>query len=176
MLPYHTNLFYFVLKMFWSIAFSSGIFMLMYILNKFHVGGLFQIVITASLGVMPHILNMVALKANEERKKAWNEKLKLNVKYMVEDLTRENPELGRTVLIMEEDDDATANNLSIVKGNIQYESSVWCISSVYKIKFIVLRYILLSEHPLPLLAFTVNLSTYYLLLIISTYYFMTLPL
>ena len=132
MLPYHTNLFYFVLKMFWSIAFSSGIFMLMYILNKFHVGGLVQIVITASLGVMPHILNMVALKANEERKKAWNEKLKLNVKYMVEDLTRENPELGRTVLIMEgrtvlimeDDDDATANNLGIVEENIQCESSV----------------------------------------------------
>ena len=104
MLPYHTNLFYFVLKMFWSIAFSSGIFMLMYILNKFHVGGLVQIVITASLGVMPHILNMVALKANEERKKAWNEKLKLNVKYMVEELIREGPALARTVLIIEQGD------------------------------------------------------------------------
>ena len=104
MLPYHTNLFYFVLKMFWSIAFSSGIFMLMYILNKFHVGGLVQIVITASLGVMPHILNMVALKANEERKKAWNEKLKLNVKYMVEELIREDPALARTVLIIEQGD------------------------------------------------------------------------
>ena len=104
MLPYHTNLFYFVLKMFWSIAFSSGIFMLMYMLNKFHVGGLFQIVITASVGVMPHVFNMLVLKANEERKKAWNEKLKLNVKYMVEELTREDRELARTVLIIEQDD------------------------------------------------------------------------
>ena len=104
MLPYHTNLFYFVLKMFWSIAFSSGIFMLMYMLSKFHVGALFQIVITASLGVMPHVFNMLVLKANEERKKAWNEKLKLNVKYMVEELIREDRELARTVLIIEQDD------------------------------------------------------------------------
>ena len=107
MLPYHTNLFYFVLKMFWSIAFSSGIFMLMYMLNKFNVSGLVQIVITASLGVMPHVFNMLALKANEERKKAWNEKLKLNVKYMVEELIREDPELARTVLIIEQGDGET---------------------------------------------------------------------
>ena len=126
MLPYHTNLFYFVLKMFWSIAFSSGIFMLMYILNKFHVGGLVQIVITASLGVMPHILNMVALKANEERKKAWNEKLKLNVKYMVEDLTREDRELARTVLIIEQDDGVrySSPQFTLLKVLLDWKHSV----------------------------------------------------
>ena len=42
---------------------------------------------------MPHVLSMVAFKTSEESKKAWEEKLKLNVKYMVEDLLRDDPEL-----------------------------------------------------------------------------------
>ena len=127
MLPYHTNLFYFVLKIFWAIAFSSGIFMLMYMLDKFHVGGLFQIVITASLGVMPHVFNTLALKANEERKKAWNEKLKLNVKYMVEELIREDRELARTVLIIEQDDGEIhySPQLTFLKVLLDWKHSVF---------------------------------------------------
>ena len=126
MLPYHINLFYFVLKMFWSIAFSSGIFMLMYMLNEFNVSGLVQIVITASLGVMPHILNMVALKTNEERKKAWTEELKLNVKYMVEDLTRDDPALARTVLIIEQDDGEIhySPQFTLLKALLDWKHSV----------------------------------------------------
>ena len=122
LLPYDTNLFYCGLKMIWSIAFSLIIFALINMLNEFNVTGL--VVTTASLGVMPYIFNMVLSKTSEAKTKAWNDQLKMNVKYMVERLTREDPELGRTVLIMEEDDDATANNLSIVEENIQYESSV----------------------------------------------------
>ena len=128
LLPYDTNLFYCGLKMVWSIAFSLSIFALINMLNEFNVTGLFRIVTTASLGVMPYIFNMVGLKTSEAKTKAWNDQLKINVKYMVEDLTREDPELARTVLIMEEemeeDDDATANSISIVEENIQYESSV----------------------------------------------------
>ena len=124
LLPYDTNLFYCGLKMVWSTAFSLSIFALINLLNEFNVTGLVQIVTTASVGVMPYIFNMVASKTSEAKTKAWNEQLKMNVKYMVEDLTREDPELGRTVLIMEEDDDATANSISIVEENIQYESSV----------------------------------------------------
>ena len=70
LLPYDTNLFYFGLKMFWSIAFSLGIFALINMLSEFNVTGVIQVVTTASLGVMPHILNMVGLKTSEERKKA----------------------------------------------------------------------------------------------------------
>ena len=124
MLPYDTNLFYCGLKMVWSIAFSLGIFALINLLNELNVNGLVQIVTTASVSVMPHVFNMVASKTSEAKTKAWNDQLKMNVKYMVEALTREDPELARTVLIMEEDDDATANSISVVEENIQYESSV----------------------------------------------------
>ena len=102
-LPYDTNLFYFGLKIFWAIAFSLGILALINMLNEFNVTGLVQVVTTASLGVMPHIFNMVGSKTSEAKTKVHNENLKLNVKYMVEELIREDPELARTVLIMEQD-------------------------------------------------------------------------
>ena len=103
LLPYDTNLFYFGLKMFWSIAFSLGIFALINMLNQFNVTGLVQVVTTASLGVMPHIFNIVGLKTSEEGKKAWNEKFKFNVKNLVEELICEDPALARTMLIIEQD-------------------------------------------------------------------------
>ena len=103
LLPYDTNLFYFALKIFWAIAFSLGILALINMLNELNVTGLVQVVTTASLGVIPHIFNMVASKTSEAKTKAHNEKLKLNVKYMVQELIRENPELARTVVIMKED-------------------------------------------------------------------------
>ena len=93
LLPYDTNLFYFGLKMVWSIAFSYAIFTLINMLNEFNVTGLVQVITTASLGVMPHILNTIALKTNKERKKAKNEKLKLNVRYRVEELISKNVKL-----------------------------------------------------------------------------------
>ena len=93
LLPYDTNLFYFGLKMVWSIAFSYAIFTLINVLNEFNVTGLVQVITTASLGVMPHIFNMLGLKTNEERKNAKNEKLKLNVKYRVEELISKNVKL-----------------------------------------------------------------------------------
>ena len=114
LLPYDTNLFYFGLKMFWSIAFSLGIFALINMLSEFNVTGVIQVVTTASLGVMPHVLNMVGLKTSEERKKAWNEKLKLNVKYMVEKLIRKDSKLAQAVLITEQNDDKRPYNLSFV--------------------------------------------------------------
>ena len=102
-LPYDTNLFYFGLKIFWAIAFSLGILAIINMLNELNVTGLVQVVTTASLGVMPHIFNMVGSKTSEAKTKAHNENLKSNVKYMVEELIREDPELARTVMIMEED-------------------------------------------------------------------------
>ena len=107
LLPYDTNLFYFALKIFWAFAFSFAILKLIEMLNEFNVTGVVQVITTASLGVMPHIFNMIALKTSEEKKKAREEKLKLNVKYMVEDLLREDPELARTVLIIQQSNYAT---------------------------------------------------------------------
>ena len=113
LLPYHTNLFYLGLKIFWSFVFSFGILQLINMLNELNVTGVVQVVTTASLGIMPHIFNMVGLKTSEERKKAWEEKLKLNVKYMVEELVGEDSERARTVLIMEEDNDDTTSEENI---------------------------------------------------------------
>jgi hypothetical protein len=107
LLPYDTNLFYFGLKIFWSFVLSFGILQLINMLNEFNVTGVVQVVTTASLGIMPHIFNMVASKTSVERKKASEEKLKLNVKYMVEELVGEDSERVRTVLIMEKDNDDT---------------------------------------------------------------------
>ena len=101
LLPYDTNLFYFALKIFWAFAFSFGILKLIEMLNEFNVTGLVQVITTASLGVLPHIFNMIALKTSKKNKKAREEKFNLNVKYMVEDLLREDPELARTVLIIQ---------------------------------------------------------------------------
>ena len=136
LLPYDTNLFYFGLKMFWSIAFSLGIFALINMLSEFNVTGVIQVVTTASLGVMPHILNMVGLKTSEERKKAENEKLKLNVKHMVEKLLRKDSKLPQAVLITEQNDDKRPYNLSavpclkkpsdcIVRCNVGAENDEW---------------------------------------------------
>ena len=109
LLPYDTNLFYFGLKIFWAFVFLFGIFSLIDMLNEFSFTGSVQVIMTASLGVMPHIFNMVGLKTSEEEKKAQEEKLKLNVKYMVEDLLRADPELARTVLIIKQNNDTTAD-------------------------------------------------------------------
>ena len=111
LLPYDTNLFYFGLKIFWSFVFSFGIFQLINMLNELNVTGVVQFVTTASVGIMPHIFNMVSLKTSEERKKACEEKLKLNVKYMVEDLVGEDSERVRTILI--EDNDGTTSEENI---------------------------------------------------------------
>ena len=120
LLPYDTNLFYFGLKMFWSIAFSLGIFALINMLNQFNVTDLVQVVTTASLGVMPHILNIVGLKTSEEGKKAWNEKFRLNVKNLVEELIREDPARARTMLIIEQDDVVipVQNNYTALGSNL----------------------------------------------------------
>ena len=113
LLPYDTNLFYFGLKMVWSIAFSLGIFALINMLNKFNVTGLVQVVTTASVGIMPHILNMVALKTSEARTKAKNENFKLNIKNMVEELIGQDQKLARTVLKIEQEDDVIIENNAI---------------------------------------------------------------
>ena len=123
LLPYDTNLFYFVLKIFWAIAFSLVIFALINMLNELNVTGLVQVVTTASLGVMPHIFNMVALKTSEAKTKAKNENLKLNIKYIVNELIREHlvrtkiP--SRTVSVRQQDDDVITEHSTSVDDSIE---------------------------------------------------------
>ena len=74
--------------------FSFAIFQLIKMLRAFEVTGFVQILTTTSLSVMPHIFNMAALKTSEDIKEAWKEKLKLNVKYMVEELFAEDLKRG----------------------------------------------------------------------------------
>ena len=92
-----------------ALIFSYSIFKLINVLHEFNVTGVIQVVTTASLSVMPQIFNMVALKTNEEKKKAWEEELKVNVKWMVKDLVRGDPKLAQTVLIVQGNTDTAAN-------------------------------------------------------------------
>ena len=128
LLPYDTNLFYFGLKIFWSFVFSFGILQLINMLNEFNVTGVVQVVTTASLGIMPQIFNMVGLKTSEERKKAWEEKMelnvKLNVKYMVKKLVGENSERVPTVLIIGKNDGTTSSENIQDPGHVQASSDL----------------------------------------------------
>ena len=122
-LPYDTNLLYFGLKMFWSIAFSLGIFALINALIELNVTGLVQVMTTASLGVLPHIFNMVGLKTSEERKKTESKKLKSNVKFVVKELIGKDPKLARRLLIIEQDDDVIKENNNTATNDENAEDS-----------------------------------------------------
>jgi septal ring factor EnvC (AmiA/AmiB activator) len=53
-------------------------------LHTFNTTAAVQVVTTASVGVLPYIFNMVSWKNSaEERKEAWKEEMKLNVKRRV---------------------------------------------------------------------------------------------
>ena len=113
LLPYDENLFYLAAKLFCAFAFSYIIFQLIIMLREFEVTGFIQVLITASVGVMPHILNMATMKTSEQMKQAWKEKMKLNVKYMVDELVHDDLELAQTEVIIpwREDDKQIFNEL-----------------------------------------------------------------
>ena len=96
LLPYNENLFYFGVKMLCAFAFTFAIFLLIKMLRELELTGFVQVLTTVCLSAMPHIFNVVVLKSSEELETARQEMLKLNVKYMVEKLVRENSELART--------------------------------------------------------------------------------
>ena len=109
LLPYHTNLFYFSLKVLMLSIFAYGIFELVNTLHALKISAVVRILITFSVSIVPYIFNMEKLNASEARKKAWLEKIKLNVKYIVEELTLEDPELARTVLIIQDKSNDTVD-------------------------------------------------------------------
>ena len=80
--------------MLWSFVFSYGIYELVNMLHTFNTTAAVQVVTTASVGVLPYIFNMVSWKNSaEERKEAWKEEMKLNVKRRVGKLMKEIAEI-----------------------------------------------------------------------------------
>ena len=104
-LPYHTSIFHFSFRVLWSIVFSYSIFEILKVLYAFQISAVVQVITTASLGVIPHLFNTIDLKIGDEVDKAWEEKLKQNVKEMVEKLVAMDNARAKTVLMVKEDGD-----------------------------------------------------------------------
>ena len=62
------------------------------------------------------LINTVGLKIGDEVDKAWEEKLKRNVKEMVKNLVAMDNTRAKTVLILKEDDDTLAENIEALKN------------------------------------------------------------
>ena len=102
-LPYRTNLFWVFLKLLWLFVFSYTTYELVNMLHKFHITAAVQVMVTASISILPLIFKIVAWNiSNEQTKDVWKEEIKLNVKHMVKKLVDNNGELGKTFLIQGE--------------------------------------------------------------------------
>jgi hypothetical protein len=100
LLPYHGNLFRFVLKIMCVSVFSYLTLTLVRILQPSDISPTVQALTTFSVFAFPYIMNTVAAKKSEEQKDAWKEQLKHCVELLVDKFTANNPELGRTQLII----------------------------------------------------------------------------
>ena len=95
--PCRTDHLYFGLKLCCSLVFSFGMFEFARMQNELNFVA--QAVTTASLGVIPHIINKIASENSElERQKVWNEKFKLHVKQKLEEIILHNP--GKTIAVI----------------------------------------------------------------------------
>ena len=101
LLPYHGNLFRFVMNVFWICIFSYIILTLVRVLQTNDVSPTVQLLTTLSVSAVPYIMNTVAGKKGEEQKDAEKEQLKHSVKPLVDTLTADNPDLRRTQLIIQ---------------------------------------------------------------------------
>ena len=123
-LPYHTNISSLILNLLWYFAFSSAILVLVNMLHAFHITAAIQVFTTASLGIIPYVFNMVALKTSEEKQKAWNEKLKLNVKTLVKELTPQgNHDRATTVLIVQDTDESVGEKIKLLNRCAQPQTT-----------------------------------------------------
>ena len=111
-LPYDVNLFYLGVKISCAFTFSFAIFHMNKMLRVFELNGLVQVFVIASLSVMLHIFNMATCKTSKQLKVIWEGKLKLNVKYVVEEIVRDRK---MDVMIHQEHD--TTNEMT--DGNDQ---------------------------------------------------------
>ena len=84
LLPYDTNLIWTVLKLLWLAVFSYGVSELVDMLHTLNTTATYKVVATASVGILPSILNTIAWNAGgESRNEAWKKELKENVKRLV---------------------------------------------------------------------------------------------
>jgi hypothetical protein len=100
LLPYHGNLFRFVLNILCISVFSYLTLTLVRILQASDISPTVQSLTTFSVCAFPYIMNTVAANKSDEQKNAWKEQLKHRVKPLVDKFTANNPELGRTQLII----------------------------------------------------------------------------
>ena len=102
LLPYHGHgsLSCFALKVFCISSFSYIMLTLVRILQANDVSPTVQVLTTFGVSAFPCIMNMVAAKKGEGQNDAWKEQITRRVKPLVHGLTANNPELGRTQLII----------------------------------------------------------------------------
>ena len=98
LLPYHTNLWFHGFQVFVTFFFSIVFVYIITVLQRNHATSVVKVLTTMSVSVIPYIYNSVVLKSSEEQKRAWDERLKINVKRVVDELIAEDPELATTVL------------------------------------------------------------------------------
>ena len=88
------------MKVFGIILFAYIILTLVRILQANDVSTTVQLLTTFSVSAFPYIMNTVAAKKGEERSNNWKEQLKCRVEPLVDELTADDPDLGRTRLIV----------------------------------------------------------------------------
>ena len=87
-LPYNLTLFYFFIKVLCVFFFAYFLVEVINILESTDISGTVKVITTMSVGVLPYILNVVAGKLSEERKKAQNEVQKIKVETFMSELTQ----------------------------------------------------------------------------------------
>ncbi len=100
LLPYHGNLFWFVINVLGISIFAYIILTLVRVLQATDVSSTVQLLTTFSVSAFPYIMNTVAGKKGEEQMDAWKEQLKHSVKPLLNTLTADKPDLRRTQLII----------------------------------------------------------------------------
>ena len=87
LLPYDKNLFWVVLKLLWLLVISFGVVEVVRMLHSFNTSDAVKVLVTASVGILPHIFNKISRNAEGEgRKEAWKKELKENVKRLVNEI------------------------------------------------------------------------------------------
>jgi hypothetical protein len=98
LLPYDTNLWLHAFLLLVLLFFACFFVYILTVLQNYHVTPVVKVLTTMSVSVLPYIFNSLALQTSEEEKRAWNERRKMNVKRVVEELISEDLKFARTVL------------------------------------------------------------------------------
>ena len=100
LLPYHWNLFWYVLNIFGISIFAYISLALVRVLQANDVSSTVQLLTTFSVGAFPYIMNIAAAKKGEKQKDTWEKQLKHRVKPLVDTNAGDNPNFRRTQLII----------------------------------------------------------------------------